>query len=225
MLQSKKTISLTVILIAGLLFLGTPLLAQNSMENCGMHSLDKSNLSEEQLNKIESIEEQFEKDIIPLRQELNLLKTKAYNYTLNENVDVEKIKDFKKEIRETEGKIEDKRLDLAAEINTILPEDQQDDFSGYFSQCGNKGTMMSGHNMMKGKGMMHRNNMMDGSGMMKMCMQMMDKMHGDSGMMGDKMMNHGMMDSDSSNSLMNGNMMKKDSSKTMKQSEHEQHHK
>lgn len=222
MLQLKRAISLTVILIAGLLFLGTPLLAESGMESCGMHSPDRSNLSEEQLNKIELIEKQFEKDIIPLRQELNLLKTEAYNYTLNENVDVEKIKDFRNEIREAEGKIENKRLDLVAEINTILPEDQRNDFSGYFSQCNNKGAMMSKHTMMKGKGMMqgnmmNGNSMMGKSGMMEMCMKMMDKMHGEDGMMnGEGMMNGGMMNHSKQNN---------DASGSMKQSEHEQHHK
>lgn len=213
MLQSKKAISLSVILIVGLLFLGTPLLAESSMENCDMHSLDKSNLSEEQVNKIETIEEQFEKDIIPLRQELNLLKTEAYNYTLNENIAVEKIKDFQKQIRDTQGEIDDKRLDVVAEINKILPENQQDDFSGYFSQCPNKGNMMmGGHNMMKGKGMMHGNGMMNEGGMMQMCMKMMNKMHSEGGMMNGGMMNHDKQDNT-------------DASKSMNQSEHEQHHK
>lgn len=61
----------------------------------------------------------------------------------------------------------------------------------------------------------------DSTGMMQMCKMMMDNpemhkmmmkmMHGDKGMMGDKMMKH--------------DMMKSDSTKAMKESEHEKHHK
>lgn len=229
MLQSKKAISLTVFLIAGLLFLTTPLFAESNMENCGMNSFDKTKLTDEQVNKIENIEEQFEKDIIPLRQKLNLLRTEAYNYTLNENVDIEIIKDFQKQIRDTQGKIEDMRLEMTAEINNLLPEDQRKDFGAYFSKCESNDGMMSGHSMMNGKGMMQADNM-KGNGMMKMCMQMMDKMHGEDGMMNKMngkggMMGDNMMKNDGTGGMMKDNMMKNDTTKTMNKSEHEQHHK
>lgn len=222
MLKSKKAITFPVFIIIGLLFLASPLFAEGGTENCGMASVDKNNLSEEQLNKIDDLWDRFDKDIIPLKQKLNLLRTEAYNYTLNENIDVEKIKDFQREIRDTQGEINDKHLDVVAEINNILPEDQHEDFSNYFSLCGNKNNMMDNHSMMNGECMMKETNEMDESGMMKMCMQMMDKMHGEGSGIMDKMHSEGGM---MGGNMMHDGMMQKNKTNEMNESEHEQHHK
>lgn len=126
----------------------------------GSYSFDNSRLSKEQLNKIDQIQDKYNKETIPLIQNLNLLNTKAYNYSLDNNTDIEKIKETRKDIRETQGKIDDIRFDELAEINKVLPEDQQQSYDNYLYQCwGNNGYM---NNSMMGNGMY---GMMNGYGM------------------------------------------------------------
>ena len=183
MLQTNKFTAVIILFIAGFFFFTAPLFAHsgNRTGQCGMNGIDESNLSETQINKIDRIEDNFNKEIIPLQQKLNMLNTEEYNYTLNENVDVEKIKEFENQIREVRGKIEETRLDMVAETNKILPEDKQQQFNGYLGWFGNRMNMMNGYGMMNN--MMTRysnqycntgNMMMNSNGMMHNGNQMMN---------------------------------------------------
>lgn len=119
------------------------------------------------------MQDKYSNETLPLRQKLNLLRTEAYNYSLNDNIDIEKVKQYRQQIRDVQGKIEDLKIDETAGINKILPKDQQIDFKSYLNQyadntnCGmiNKNGMMGN---MKRNGMhgMTMKNMLEGSGMM-----------------------------------------------------------
>jgi len=117
-----------------------------------------------------------------------LLETEAYNNTLNDNIDIEKVKQVRQQIRELKGEIDNLRLDALKESANILPKDQQHDFiTAYLNECINNtnGGMMNNKGMM-GNGMMGKNGSMMGNGMQGM-------MHGNSRMMGGSgmMSNHG----------------------------------
>lgn len=160
MSQIKKLSVIAVLGIAGLLLLSSPAFAHggNNRGHCGQFTINTSQLSKEQAKKIDGIQDQYNEKTIPLRQKLNLLRTETYNYNLNKNIDIDKVKDYRQQIRDIQGKIDDTRLDEIAELNKVLPEDQQISFNGYFGQYADN----VGSGMMNNCGMM--NNMM-GNGM------------------------------------------------------------
>lgn len=184
MSQIKKLSVIAVLAIAGLLLLSSPVLAHggNNSGHCGQFTINTSQLSKEQAKKIDEIQDKYNEKTIPLRQKLNLLRTEAYNYNLNENIDIDKVKDYRQQIRDVQGEIDDTRLDEIAELNKVLPEDQQLSFNNYFGQyadnigsgmmnnCGMMNNMMGYgmHGMMNGNGygnmMGSSGNMMHGNG-------------------------------------------------------------
>lgn len=184
MFPIKNSLMITALIMSGLLLFSSQAFPLGGGQKCGNQSFDKSKLSKEQINKIDEMQDKYNKETLPLRQKLNLLRTEAYNYGLNDNIDVENVKQFRQQIRDVQGKIDDLKIDETAGINKILPKDQQIDLKSYLNQyadntsCGmmnKKGMMGSGmhgmmmKNMMNGSGMMQGKgscNKMGGSGMM-----------------------------------------------------------
>lgn len=172
MLRIKNITIIAAVVISGLLLFSLPAFAQwggNNGNHCGSNDLDYNRLPEEQSNKVEQIHDNYYEKITPLQEELNTLHREVYNYRQNDNADIETIKDYRQEIRDLRGKIDNLRLDAIAEINEVVPEDQRgyyhnylNDCFGYFNGHMNNGRMGNG---MHGSGGHMRGGMMNGSGM------------------------------------------------------------
>lgn len=181
MLRIKILSTISATVVAGILLLSVPVLAHGGDNDghCGNFKFNKSNLSEEQIQKIDKIQDKYNDKTVQLQQKLNLLETEAYNNTLNDNIDIENVKQVRQQIRELKGEIDDLRLDALQESANILPKDQQHDFiTAYLNECSNNsnGSMMNDKGMM-GNGMMGNKGGMMGNGMHGM-------MHGNGNMMG-----------------------------------------
>ncbi|MFZ0456404.1 MAG: hypothetical protein WCE54_13100 [Ignavibacteriaceae bacterium] len=202
MLRIKNFFTVGTLMVSGLLLLSSPVFphgGENGGQGCGNQSFDKSNLSKEQLNKIDEIQDKYDKEILPLRQKVNLLRTEAYNYSLNDNIDIEKVKDYRQQIRDFQGKIDDSQLDKTAEINKVLPKDQQISFNSYLNEYADNTGSGSNCGMMQG---------MMGNGMHGMMKGMMGNgMHGNNsgGMMGGMMNGGGSSNMTHGNGTMHGN--------------------
>ncbi|MFZ0456055.1 MAG: periplasmic heavy metal sensor [Ignavibacteriaceae bacterium] len=183
MSRIKNLSIIAALAIAGLLLLSFPVFAHGGGNNgyCGNYTYNNNKqnntqLSKEQTQKIDKIQDKYNDEALPLRQKLNTLRTEAYNYSLNNNTDIDKVKDYRQQIRDLQGKIDDLRLDALAEIDKVVPEDQQDNYNNYFNQCwgdtngnSNYGMMGNGsYEMMNGNGSYGygMGNMMRGYGMM-----------------------------------------------------------
>lgn len=184
MLRIIKLPTISALVVAGLIFLSFPVFAHGGDNDghCGNYKFNKSKLSDEQINKIDKIQDRYNDKTVQLQQKLNTLETEAYNYTLNDIVDIDRVRQYRQQIRDLNGEIDDLRLNALKESADILPKDQQHDFiTGYLNECGNNtnGGMMNNKGMMGNgtmgngmmgngmHGMMHGNgNMMLGSGMM-----------------------------------------------------------
>jgi len=233
MFQLKNLTAIVILAIAGLLLISIPVFshgANGNSDHCSQFTFNADQLTKEQAEKIDQIGKKYSDKTLSLRQELNLLNTKAYNYSLNEKIDLKEVKDFRQKIRDVKGKLDDLRIDELAEINNVLPEDQQINFEVYLNQYAeySNAGMMNGCKMinsMSGKGSQGMmGNMMQMSGnnnnmMMNKCSKMNgnDESHQKTMMMGDSskgMMNCGMMSQNSDN----------DSDSNMNNSDHESHH-
>lgn len=182
MIRSKNTTILAVIVISGLLLFSLSAFAQWHGEN-GYHGdhndIDYRGLTGEQREEVEQIHDEYFEEIIPLQNELRSLQTEVYNYRRNDDVNIERIREYRQQMRELRGEIDDLRLDALGEVYDIIPGDKQDHFSNHFNQCfgygnkgmkyGNMGNRMHGmkHNQGMHDGrMMHRSGMRNGCGWM-----------------------------------------------------------
>jgi Spy/CpxP family protein refolding chaperone len=104
---------------------------------------DKYQLSPEQITKIREIRSQYDDEIIPLQRELRSLRIEARGYASRSNAEIGKIKSYRKDINDLEGKIDDLRLDARATTNKILTKEQRVYFSDNFVGWDMDGDMMS----------------------------------------------------------------------------------
>ncbi len=124
-------------------------------------------LTPQQIDKVGEIRSNYGDKIFPLDQKLYSLRIEARGYASDPDADLGKIKSYREEIRDLEGKIDDLRLDARGEINKVLSNEQR----GYFSD--NFDWWDSGRGMMNGMG-----GMGNGYGMMNNMREMCPMMSG-----------------------------------------------
>ena len=103
----------------------------------------KYQLSPEQITKIREIRSQYDDEIIPLQRELRSLRMEARGYASRSDAEIGKIKSYRKDINDLEGKIDDLRLDAMATTNKILTKEQRVYFGDNFGWWDMGGGMMS----------------------------------------------------------------------------------
>lgn len=126
-------------------------------------------LSSEQISKISAIRQKYDNKILPLRQKLMALIMETRGYSAQPDANINKIKDYQKQIRKLQAKIDNLRSDARAEINKVLTKGQRAYYGDYAfgnwwtGNMGMHGMMMNGSqmHMMRGSGMP----MMNGAGM------------------------------------------------------------
>jgi Spy/CpxP family protein refolding chaperone len=167
MLRLSKTIMVMVIMVFGMFGLFSQANAQGS---CYWDSWEMGTgpgwwnynvpasyaLSTDQVTRMNDIRNQTQQQIFPLQNKLRSLRIEMRGYASDYDADVNKIKDYRNQIRDLEDQISDIRLDAHGKINKVLTKEQRT----YFSQ-GNYGWWdmddswwHSGRGMMSGKGMM-----------------------------------------------------------------------
>jgi len=116
-------------------------------------------LSESQVNKLNDIRIENNKKIVPLQNELMILKRNLQYYNTDSDSDVQKLKSDRKKVRELEDKISDLNLDAQLGIKKLLTKEQlvyfNDGGYGWWNMTEN--CWYSGQNMMD-----YRNRMMSG---------------------------------------------------------------
>jgi Spy/CpxP family protein refolding chaperone len=137
-----STLSKFVVLIAlvSVFVLASPVHSQNY---CTWDSWDESAgtgwwnsnvpaqyaLSAEQVDKINKLHQKYNQKINPLQKELRLLRNESRGYSSQYNADIDKVKDYRQQMRELEGEIADYRLDVRKDINKLLTKEQQPFFA------------------------------------------------------------------------------------------------
>jgi len=112
-------------------------------------------LSAEQITEINKTRAKYNEKILPLQNELRSLQIEFRGYDTRYDADINKIKSYRKQIRDLEDKISDLRLDTRGEINKLLTKEQKLYFNdgGYgwwdmgrnWWHSGGNGMMGSGH--------------------------------------------------------------------------------
>lgn len=171
--------TLTVVLFSGLLFGqdrdpvgGRGYYSMRGWEDPQWNSNipEKYWLSAEQRSKLKEIRSSYYDEIFPLQRELRALRMEARGYASRPDAEVGKIKSYRKQINDLEEKIEDLRLQAAADINKTLTKEQR----GYYGS--NYNWLDSDWNHM-GRGMMRNMGccMMGETEMQDMCPMMSDR--------------------------------------------------
>lgn len=109
-------------------------------------------LSAEQITKVRDIRSEYDDEIIPLQRELRALRIEARGYASRSDAEIGKIKSYRKDINDLEGKIEDLRLEARAKINKVLTKEQRAYYGDSDDWWNMDGGMMMG-NMGYGMGM------------------------------------------------------------------------
>lgn len=91
----------------------------------GRNVPEKYRLSEDQQAKTNQIHAKFDEKLLPLRKELSAKRLELMAYISRDDASPEKIKAYRKEIRDLQDKIDDLRLDAKAEINQVFTKEQQ----------------------------------------------------------------------------------------------------
>lgn len=118
-------------------------------------------LSAEQTTKVREIRSQYDDEVIPLQRELRALRIEARGYASRSDAEIDKIKSYRKDVNNLEGKIEDLRLEARADINNVLTKEQSVYFGDSYDRWDMNDGMMMGH-MMNGMGMHGNRSMMSG---------------------------------------------------------------
>ena len=113
-------------------------------------------LTAEQITTINGIRTKVNEKILPRQNELRALRIESRGYSSRPDADINKIKSYRKQIRNLEGKIDDLRLDARGKINKALTKEQRQ----YFNN-GNYGWWDADQNWWHGGRGMMRSGRMD----------------------------------------------------------------
>ncbi|NOX87584.1 MAG: hypothetical protein GXO77_01055 [Calditrichaeota bacterium] len=184
MLQVKRSILVAVVAVIGVLGFSSQAFSQN---HCYWDNWSEGSgagwwnnnvpaqyaLTADQIAKIDEIRSKYQKKIVPLQNELRSLRMESGAYASRYNADIDKIKKYRRSIRDLEEKIDDYRLDARKDISKILSKEQQvyfrDGGYGWWDAGGNWWHNGRGMMMMNGQG---NRMMMNGQG----SRMMMDRM-------------------------------------------------
>jgi hypothetical protein len=81
-------------------------------------------LSADQISKINDIRTNSNKKVLPLQNELQVLRMESHGYNANSEADIKKIQSSRNKIRELEEKISDINLDTRLKVNKMLSKEQ-----------------------------------------------------------------------------------------------------
>lgn len=82
-------------------------------------------LSPDQITRMNDIRTQNQQQILPLQNQLSSLRIEMRGYASGNDADVNKIKEYRNQIRDLEDKISDLRLNSRSEMNKILTKEQR----------------------------------------------------------------------------------------------------
>jgi Spy/CpxP family protein refolding chaperone len=99
--------------------------------HCTEAGLRRLNLSDEQKNKIETLQTAHEKDIRPTKEKMFDKSVELRRLWLKENPDKDKIVAIQKEVRTLRDKLEDKSTALRFEIRKVLTPEQQEKLASF----------------------------------------------------------------------------------------------
>lgn len=147
---SHKILTLGVFVVSLMIFSGSghaQMFGRCPMSGGNWHGWSARNvpeqyrLSEEQQAKIDQIHAKFDEKLLPLRKELTAKRLEWRAYISRDDASPEKIKAYRKEIRDLQDKIDDLRLDAKTEINQVLTKEQRAYFGNRYDLWG----MAHGH--------------------------------------------------------------------------------
>ncbi len=92
----------------------------------------KYQLSADQMTTVRDIRSQYDDQIFPLQRELRSLRIEARGYESRSDVEIGKIKSYRKDINNLSGRLDDLRLEAKGEINKILSKEQRAYFGNNF---------------------------------------------------------------------------------------------
>ena len=142
MLQSKSRFFVAVA-IFGMLALSTQAFSQGSCywDNWEMGAGPgwwnnnipaQYSLSADQISQMNEIRAQTQKQILPLQNQSSSLRIEMRGYASRYDADVNKIKEYRNQVRKLEDQISDFRLNSRSKINKVLTKEQR----VYFGQGG-----------------------------------------------------------------------------------------
>lgn len=82
-------------------------------------------LTAEQITTINANRTKYNQKILPLQNELRAVRIEYRGYSNRYDADINKIKSYRKQIRNLEDKIDDLRLDARGKINKVLTKEQR----------------------------------------------------------------------------------------------------
>lgn len=174
MLNKKKYLVAISLIVTGIVFFSSALLAQSYKNHNNDYDLGWWNnnvpsqyqMQPDQMKEINDQRLVYDKKITPLQNELRALRTEMRGYTNRTDFDPDQIKDYRNQIRDIEDQISNYRLDYRKNMNNLLTDNQKAYFNnstngwwdGFYDRCGwdYDGDMMNdydyGHsNMMNGR--------------------------------------------------------------------------
>ncbi len=101
-------------------------------------------LQQDQINEMNDLKVEYDNKIIPLRNELGVLRTEMRGYMNRSDFDPNQVKNYRNQIRDIEDQIADYQIDYRKNINNLLSDDQKIYFSnssngwwsGFYDRCG-----------------------------------------------------------------------------------------
>jgi len=98
----------------------------------------------DQIQEMNDLRLEYDKEIIPLRNELRALRTEMRGYMNRADFDPDQVKDYRNQIRDIQDQIADYRLDYRKNMNNLLTDDQRVYFNsssngwwdGFYDRCG-----------------------------------------------------------------------------------------
>jgi Spy/CpxP family protein refolding chaperone len=98
----------------------------------------------DQIQEMNDLRLEYDKEIIPLKNELRALRIEMRGYMNRSDFDPDQVKDYRNQIRDIEDQIAVYRLDYRKNMNNLLTDDQKTYFSnssngwwdGFYDRCG-----------------------------------------------------------------------------------------
>ncbi len=119
------------ILFSVLAIFAVALISEVAMAGPGFGLPYISNLTPDQITKIQSIREKYLKDITPLQQQLLAKKLELRSLWFSQNPDQAKISTLQKEILNLNAKVQEKATNASLEMRKVLTPEQQAQLTTY----------------------------------------------------------------------------------------------
>jgi Spy/CpxP family protein refolding chaperone len=151
MLNKKKNFLTISLIVTGIVLFSTAVFAQDYCNHNNDYDLGWWNynvpsqyqMQPDQIKEINDLRLQYDKDIIPLQNELRALRIEMRGYMNRTDFDPGQVKDYRNQIRDIEDQIADYRLDYRKNMNNFLTDNQKTYFNnsangwwdGFYDRC------------------------------------------------------------------------------------------